>query len=142
MLGPDHPHEDSFWPCQWCHGGAGIGLGRIATARCLHAVQAGPDLGNLLEKDILKAVAATELAWPYATNSLCCGSLGGIELLAEAGRHLSRPDLESLASERMFETVAEADGEGDYLWDIADQSVNTGLFRGILRSRLHAASAM
>ena len=120
-----------FWPCQWCHGGAGIGLARIATADSLRASRAPARLCEILDRDIVRAVETTKAAWSYATDSLCCGSLGGIELLVEAGRHLAAPDLQSLGRARLFETVAEADRAGDYLWDIADRSVNVGLFRGI-----------
>ena len=30
---PDLRGEEPLWPCQWCHGAAGIGLARLATAK-------------------------------------------------------------------------------------------------------------
>lgn len=122
------PEKDVFWPSQWCHGAAGIGLARIAAANLTppaHPIQIQA------RDDVERAVRNTIQAWPYATDSLCCGTLGGIELLAEAGQFLGRPDLTRLAEARMHEVVAEAEHHGDYLWDIGDRRVNISLFRGI-----------
>ena len=125
------PASDSFWPCQWCHGAAGIGLARIAMADRMRGRWGESNLGKSIDQDVRRAVTATKAAWPYATDSLCCGSLGGIEFLTEAGRHLNMPELNAIARARLWETVEEARATGDFLWDIADSSVNVGLFRGV-----------
>lgn len=126
-----NPQGDSFWPCQWCHGATGIGLARVAIGDALRVLGEPPRFRGTIEQDIRRAVKAAKSAWPSATDSLCCGSLGGIEFLSEAGRYLHEPALRRLAAARMSETVTEADQEGGYLWDIGDQAVNVGLFRGI-----------
>lgn len=120
---------DTFWPCQWCHGAAGIGLARTATAKALQG-RASLEWGDI-DQDVERAVEAVVAAWPYATDSLCCGSLGGIELLRDAATHLGRPELRDLAGNRMSEIAREADAEGDYLWDISDSNLNLGLYRGV-----------
>jgi len=123
------PSGDTFWPCQWCHGAAGIGLARIAMA-----TQLGPTPASFretLDRDVERAITTAVVAWPYPTDSLCCGTLGGIELLSAAGRYKNTAQLGILAQTRLCEILDEAEHAGDFLWDIADSSMNVGLFRGI-----------
>lgn len=122
--------EDSFWPCQWCHGAAGIGLARVAMAERLRYTPKH-QRSVALSKDVARAVSFTMKSWPYASDSLCCGSLSGIELLAEAGRISGQPDLSDVATQRMLEVTLEADSEGDFLWEIGTRAVNVGLYRGV-----------
>src|SRR6185312_11938208 len=70
---------DSAWPCKWCYGSAGIGLARIAMTK-----HAGEPL-ELRARDISRALDGVQDAWPATTDTLCCGTLGSIEFLAEAG---------------------------------------------------------
>jgi lantibiotic modifying enzyme len=89
---------------------------------------------ELLQTDIARAVDCVERAWPYPFDTLCCGSLGNIELLNEAARGFvghQRPDLREEASRRMMAIVAAADSRGDYRWDVGDRRFNLGLFRGV-----------
>ena len=68
----------------WCHGAAGIGLGRLA----------GLDLLDdaLVRGDIDAALTAT-IAYGFGMNhSLCHGALGNAELLLMAARVLDRPE--------------------------------------------------
>jgi type 2 lantibiotic biosynthesis protein LanM len=150
---PDFRREgvetDAFWPCQWCHGAGGIGLARMGT---LLRWQSRGELSKrnvtgdylpppardpteeLLQTDIARAVDCVERAWPYPFDTLCCGSLGNIELLNEAARGFvghQRPDLREEASRRMMAIVAAADSRGDYRWDVGDRRFNLGLFRGV-----------
>jgi lantibiotic modifying enzyme len=150
---PDFRREgvetDAFWPCQWCHGAGGIGLARMGTllrwrgrgeqskrnfmGDCLPPPARDPT-EELLQADITRAVDCVERAWPYPFDTLCCGSLGNIELLNEAARSFSvhaRAHLREEASRRMMAIVAAADLRGDYRWDIGDRRFNLGLFRGI-----------
>ena len=129
------------WPCQWCHGAGGIGLARIGTLRrwpidpAEHA--AGPTVKNWrdeLRTDIRRAVDCVERAWPYFSDTLCCGNLGNIELLNEAARCFAgeeRPNLRDEASRRIMAIVTAADVRGDYLWHVGDRRFNLGLFRGL-----------
>lgn len=146
----ENVETDTFWPCQWCHGAGGIGLARLGTLlrrrrwseyernRNFTGDYLPPPRSQLSEEllrtDIRRAVDCVEKAWPYPFDTLCCGSLGNIELLNEAARYsvgTDRPTLRAEASRRMMAIVAAADLRGDYRWDVGDKRFNLGLFRGI-----------
>lgn len=111
---------------KWCYGAQGIGLARAAMTR--HPVL--PD--GVVRTDIANAVTATEHEWPAATDALCCGTLGGIEFLWEAGGILGRDDLCERASLRLLSVIETARSNGDYRWAGGTTSrFNLGLFRGI-----------
>jgi lantibiotic modifying enzyme len=113
------------WVCQWCHGAGGIGLARIGALRrgCL-----GRDT---LLTDILRSINCVEGAWPYPGDNMCCGNLGNIELLTEAGRTLGMPALTKEASRRLMAIVTAAKVNDEYLFDGVDRRFALGLFRGI-----------
>jgi type 2 lantibiotic biosynthesis protein LanM len=113
------------WRCQWCHGAPGIGLSRIATAR------RGRLDADVLMADIRKALAGVERGWPHPVDTLCCGTLGSIEFLCEAGDALVRPDLRDLASRRLLSVLETAKSNGDYRWNTGNRRFNLGLFRGL-----------
>jgi len=113
------------WPSQWCHGAPGIGLARIAIAR-----QGGLD-ADVLVNDICNAIDGAERNWPGPVDTLCCGTLGNIELLREAGSFLGRNDLRELASKRLMTILQTAAATGDYRWHGGTGRVNLGLFRGL-----------
>ena len=113
------------WPSQWCHGAPGIGLARIATAR-----QGGLD-ADVLANDIRNAIDGAKGNWPNPVDTLCCGTLGSIELLREAGSFLGRSDLRELASKRLMTILQTAAATGDYRWHGGTGRVNLGLFRGL-----------
>lgn len=116
---------ESAWPCKWCYGSAGIGLARIAMTK-----HAGAQL-ELHADDIGRAVDGVNGAWPAATDTLCCGTLGSIELLAEASDVLDRDDLRQLAVDRLRAVVENRRMAGDYRWSGGNSRFNIGLFRGI-----------
>jgi type 2 lantibiotic biosynthesis protein LanM len=124
-FGLETSNPEESWPCQWCHGAGGIGLARIGTLRQL------PINRDDLRTDILRAVNAVKLAWPYSVDTLCCGSMGNAELLYEAGLTLERPDLCAEASQRIMAIVTAAGLRGDYLWTVGDKRFSLGLFRGL-----------
>src|SRR6478752_4883563 len=113
------------WPCQWCHGATGIGLARIAMAR-----QGGMDPKNLAG-DIQNAVEGATKYWPGGVDTLCCGTLGNVEFLCEAGNALGRDDLRELASRRLAAVLETASATGDYRWNSGKRQFNLGLFRGL-----------
>jgi type 2 lantibiotic biosynthesis protein LanM len=122
---PDLRGENEVaWPCQWCHGAPGIGLGRIGMVRLAKADQA------TLKADIQSAIESTQAAWPSSLDTLCCGTLGSIEFLCEAGEVVGRAELRELAKSRMAEVVQQA-AHGDYRWNSGEQRFNLGLFRGL-----------
>src|SRR5262249_12255115 len=113
---PDLRAEDGKgWPCQWCHGAPGIGLGRIGMARL-------PRVGNaVLKADVESAIESTRVAWPSSLDTLCCGTLGSIEFLCEAGVMLGRSELLDLARRHMAEVVQQAAVAGDYRWNCGER---------------------
>jgi type 2 lantibiotic biosynthesis protein LanM len=123
---PDLRHRDTpRWHWKWCHGAYGIGLARIAVAR------ATPGAAPALERDIRAAVEGADAGWPGRDDTLCCGALGHIEFLCEAGTHLDRPDLRALGATRMMQLAASAGRAGSYRWNGGIERFNLGLFRGI-----------
>jgi type 2 lantibiotic biosynthesis protein LanM len=113
------------WPCQWCHGATGIGLARIGTAK-----RAGAD-SKFLATDIRNAVEGVKQSRPGQLDTLCCGALGGIEFLREAGSTLGRDELCDLASQRLMQVLERAASTGDYRWNSGKGQFNLGLFRGL-----------
>ena len=113
------------WPCQWCHGAPGIGLGRIGMARL-------PRIGGaVLKADVQGAVDGTQAAWPPSLDTLCCGTLGSVEFLCEAGDLLGRNDLQELAKRELASVLQYATDKGDYRWNSGERRFNLGLFRGM-----------
>ena len=117
--------ESSRLPTKWCYGAPGIGLSRTAIQK--HT----PYLGQTCEVDISHALTAVEQGWPGATDTLCCGTLGSIEFLAEAGALLKRPDLNELAAQRLLQVMHTAHTNGDYRFTTGTSRFNLGLFRGV-----------
>ena len=117
--------ERPMWLSQWCHGAVGIGLSRIGLLGI-------PSFSGLeLERDVKRACRADDLCWPQRSDTLCCGTLGSIELLREAGKMLGKEDLSALAENRLARIVKAAEKEGDYKWQIGQKQFNVGLFRGL-----------
>ena len=119
--GGGEPH----WPCQWCHGATGIGLARIATAKRTKLDR------ERLSADIRKALRGVDSDGTKAVDTLCCGTLGGIEFLCEAGVVLDRSDLRDRASQRLATIIQAAAAAGDYRWGGGSRQFNLGLFRGL-----------
>ena len=114
-----------LWLCQWCHGAPGIGLARIAMAK-RGAIDAG-----LLAADVGNAVMAAQRSWPARVDTLCCGTLGNIEFLCEAGDALGRGELRQDAARRLAAILQRAAARGDYRWNTGQGRFNLGLFRGL-----------
>jgi lantibiotic modifying enzyme len=112
------------WVCQWCHGAPGIGLSRIG------GVKFGADL-NLVAEDINNATVCVKKNWPNRVDTLCCGTLGSIEFLNEAGQLLGNQNITSLANQRLVEIFSARQEKGSYSWPTGGTEFNLGLFRGI-----------
>jgi type 2 lantibiotic biosynthesis protein LanM len=122
---PDLRGEEPSWPCQWCHGAPGIGLARIAT------INRGGISAKTLEADIQHAIEGTTRGWPGGLDTLCCGTLGSVEFLCEAGSALGRSDLRELALRQLMSVMDTAASTGDYRWNSGKRRFNLGLFRGL-----------
>jgi type 2 lantibiotic biosynthesis protein LanM len=118
--------QTSSWPSQWCHGAVGIGLARVA-----HTKADSSGLSNVLN-DISNAVKNTTANWPQPADTLCCGTLGSIELLGEAGRLLKDPALSDLSDQRLAQIIINRQESGSYSWAGGTSlPFNLGLFRGL-----------
>ena len=113
------------WTCQWCHGAPGIGLARIATLR------QGVLASSELLADVRNALIGVEKNWPCAEDTLCCGTLGVLEFLREAGAVLNMKELTELAMRRLPPVLRAASANGDYRFGCGGRRFNLGLFRGI-----------
>ena len=81
--------------------------------------------------DIEKAVAGVAQNRPTPVDTLCCGTLGGIEFLCEASSTLKRDDLCEAAAQRLKAVLERAATTGDYRWNNGKRQFNLGLFRGL-----------
>jgi lantibiotic modifying enzyme len=81
--------------------------------------------------DIANAVAGVQHNRPTPVDTLCCGTLGGIEFLCEAAGTLERDDLREAAAQRLFAVLDRAKTAGDYRWNNGRRQFNLGLFRGL-----------
>lgn len=123
---PDLRDADAtVFPSQWCHGAVGIGLARAASSRV------GKAKVETIASDINYAVQNTTAYWPQHVDTLCCGTLGTIEFLAEAGELLNQPALGHLSDQRLAQIIANRYSQGDYAWNAGGTAFNLGLFRGL-----------
>jgi type 2 lantibiotic biosynthesis protein LanM len=113
------------WPCQWCHGAVGIGLARLGSFK--H----GAVNPERLLIDVRHAVDGAKKSSPSPVDTLCCGTLGSIELFCEAASTLGRDDLHQIASQRLQAVIEMARRAGDYRWNSGTKKFNLGLFRGL-----------
>ncbi|HEX4410932.1 MAG TPA: type 2 lanthipeptide synthetase LanM family protein [Xanthobacteraceae bacterium] len=126
---PDLRGGQTAWPSQWCHGGCGVGLARLAIHK-----RAGTVMGldqKRLATDIGQAIAGVTTHTPTPVDTLCCGTLGGIEFFCEAAITLDRADLRERAARRLNAVLEQAHSAGDYRWNSGQRQFNLGLFRGL-----------
>jgi lantibiotic modifying enzyme len=81
--------------------------------------------------DINHAVQNSTANWPQHVDTLCCGTLGTIEFLGEAGELLNQPALGHLSDQRLAQIIANRQEQGDYAWNAGGTAFNLGLFRGL-----------
>jgi lantibiotic modifying enzyme len=84
-----------------------------------------------LIEDVLTAVKCVEMRWPDSLDTLCCGCLGNIELLIEAGIALNRTGMKAEAIRRLVEIVMAARVSGDFRLGNRGSRFNLGLYKGI-----------
>ncbi|KEP42939.1 type 2 lanthipeptide synthetase LanM family protein [Mycobacterium kansasii] len=117
---------EKVWPCKWCHGSPGIGLARIAMAGLRRTDTA------LLYNDVTHALTAVENSWAgIRRDTLCCGTLGSVEFLSEAGTVLGRDELRDLAARHLAGVISAAATRGDYRWSGGTRRFNPGMFQGL-----------
>lgn len=122
---PDLRSEEGVsFPCQWCHGAAGIGLARLAALDVLDDAEARADIA---------AALATTVAWPDADpDHLCCGNAGRLVILDTGGRILGDASLRSAARRRAAAWLKRAgEGLGGFVLPGSDPVFRLGLFQGL-----------
>jgi type 2 lantibiotic biosynthesis protein LanM len=113
------------FPVQWCHGAAGVGLGRIGSFEILKTPE--------IEREIEIALQTTQ-HYPLQTiDYLCCGNLGRVEVLLVAAQRCSRPEWFQVALQNTTNVVAKARQSGGYQFfpNLPNSVFNPGFFAGI-----------
>jgi lantibiotic modifying enzyme len=104
---------------------------RIGANAALNA-KLGAKLGaKRLDEDIGGAIEAVKQAWPGQLDTLCCGTLGGIEFLCEVAERTGGREIGELAARRLTAVLNSAAAAGDYRWNSGKRQFNLGLFRGL-----------
>ena len=111
--------------CQWCHGALGIGLARIGIARAWSGYR------EEISEDINYAIDTATAIWPNKNDSLCCGSMGSVEFINEAGMFLNNQALSTLAHERLIALIGDSQVNNGFKFLQNSQEFNLGLFRGV-----------
>ncbi|MDJ0594891.1 MAG: type 2 lanthipeptide synthetase LanM family protein [Pleurocapsa sp. MO_226.B13] len=116
--------RDPIFLVQWCHGAAGIGLGRLGSLGIVESSE--------IKREIEIALQTTQKHGLQAIDHLCCGNLGRVEVLLVGAQRLSRPDFRQLALQQATNIVARAKQTGAYqLFSNLPISVfNPGFFQG------------
>ncbi|WGV23380.1 type 2 lanthipeptide synthetase LanM family protein [Halotia branconii] len=118
------PNQPPSFAVVWCHGAAGIGLGRLGCVR----------LGEIpgVEREIEIALQTTQNYGLEASDHLCCGNLGRIETLLVGAQHYSRSDWREIALQNATNVVAKAKRTGAYQMfvNLPSSVFHPSLFRG------------
>jgi lantibiotic modifying enzyme len=106
----------------WCHGAAGIALGRLLSLRHLD----GPEV-----REELATALATTLRGGFGGNhSLCHGDMGNLEVLHVAGKVLGEPRWTQAALRRA--TVVLREGrQGGWRCGLPKGSESPGMLMGL-----------
>jgi type 2 lantibiotic biosynthesis protein LanM len=109
---------------QWCHGATGVGLGRLGSFGIVKTPE--------IEREIEIALQTTQRYALQATDHLCCGNLGRVEVLLVGAQRCSRSDWYQAAFQNATNVVVRAKRTGAYqLFPNLPNSVfNPGFFQG------------
>jgi lantibiotic modifying enzyme len=109
----------------WCHGAPGIVLGRLGGLNILES--------DDIRQDIDSGLETTRQAALNGVDHLCCGTLGRVETLLQAGHLLSRPELTEVASRSAAGIVTMAKQRGAYLLNgaLPKELSSPGFFQGL-----------
>lgn len=97
--------ERSGFPVSWCHGAAGVGIGRSKVYRLLQQIGAEPGELDAVRGELNVAIDTTAATLPPAEAArggsfcLCHGLAGNAELLLLAAALLNRPELRERAEQ-------------------------------------------
>ncbi|MDD2710161.1 MAG: type 2 lanthipeptide synthetase LanM family protein [Verrucomicrobiae bacterium] len=128
---PDlRPHEMGIngakpFLCAWCHGAAGIAMGRLKMLEFLDA----PDI----RRDLDRALNVMRNAPLGGVDQCCCGNLGRAEILWECGRRLGCADDCEKALRIVQGTIQKSREQGGYCYfnNLPPVVPNAGFFQGM-----------
>lgn len=109
-------------PSQWCHGAAGIGLARLGCLEFVDTPQIRADINNAIDNVIAQDLKPVDY--------LCCGNIGAIELLLQAGIKTQQESLIMNAQERIARVHDRAINHGSFAFDLGRDIDNPGFFLG------------
>jgi type 2 lantibiotic biosynthesis protein LanM len=112
------------FPVRWCHGAAGIGLGRLGSLGIIDFPE--------IEREIEIALQTTQNYSLQDSDHLCCGNLGRIEVLLVGAQRCSRSDWHQAALQNAANVVARAKQTGAYqmFTNLPSSVFHPSLFRG------------
>ena len=121
---PDLRGGEPSWPCQWCHGAAGIGLARAATRQTRRdGCAAGGRYRQRGRRRRAKLARRSRYALLRHARQY---------RILVRGRRRARPaDLRELAAQRLAAVLQTAAASGDFRWNSGKRQFNLGLFRGL-----------
>ena len=120
---PEGAPQSHRFRAEWCRGSAGIGLARIS---CLAL---GTDA--TIRDEVEAAVRSTQTAPPSPRDDLCCGNMGRVELLLEAGRLLGRESLVASARTEAERIYSSGQERQRFKWRTGSDRENVGFFTGL-----------
>ena len=123
---PGKSLRDTMRRCMWCHGGIGIGLARLASEKF-------SDIESLeLRRDTERSIRGARKNLSKALDTLCCGTMGGVELFYEIGKTYQNQKLIEESRQQLV-GVINAAHESTYRFGGAGGigEFHLGLFRGI-----------
>lgn len=117
-------NQPPSFPIVWCHGAAGIGLGRLGAL----GLAALPGI----EREIEIALQTTQSHGLDAGDHLCCGNLGRAEVLLVGAQRCSRSDWHQGALHNTTNVVARAKRIGSYqmFTNLTSSVFHPSFFRG------------
>lgn len=101
-----------LFPTSWCHGSAGIALGRLAARDLLDGPKAPKEVTGALES--LRQRVESPSFVEETTNDLCCGHMGIAEVLLESSLRLQDQALLTAARSLGLRVVLQARNGGGY----------------------------
>lgn len=123
---PGRSLRDTMQRCMWCHGGIGVGLARLASEKF-------SDLDESeLRRDVERSIRGARKNISRAMDTLCCGTMGGVELFYEIGKTHQDSELITEARKQLLDVIHAAH-ENTYRFGGAGGigEFHLGLFRGI-----------
>jgi lantibiotic modifying enzyme len=102
-----------LFPSSWCHGSAGIALGRLAALQGYEDSVAPFEVTRVALENLRQLVMQPQHC-DQGAQDLCCGHFGRVEVLLEASRQLAASDLLDAAHSLATRVVLQARATGRY----------------------------